>query len=205
MHFPGRRSEPESLRAQASSGRLCHEHSSHRVRRTGTCSGPEPLGERALRRASHRSRQSRHRAARHQCGARRGGSSRGDRFLPGDGDRLRGGRAGSAPRRRPRRRSEGGRHQGLRTEQGGGAARRLEGLHQGSLRRVRHPHRRLPPLHRCGGGQDLCAQLRRADRREGGRSCRRQGRGGRHILRGGGERHRHDDRRRPRARPAPRW
>ena len=48
-----------------------------------------------------------------------------------------------------------GRHQGLRAEPGGGAARGLEGLHQGPLRRVRHPDRRLPPLHGCRGREGL--------------------------------------------------
>ena len=52
--------------------------------------------------------------------------------------------------------------------------------------------------------KSLYPQLRRAHRREGRRPCGRQGRRGRHNLRGGGGRHRHDARRRPRARPAPR-
>ena len=40
-------------------------------------------------------------------------------------------------------------HQSVRAVARGGAARRLEGLHQGSLRRIRHSHRRLSPLRRC--------------------------------------------------------
>ena len=39
-----------------------------------------------------------------------------------------------------------GRRQGVRAVAGGGAARRLQRLHQGSLRRIRHPHGRLSPL-----------------------------------------------------------
>ena len=37
--------------------------------------------------------------------------------------------------------------------QGRRPARRLQGFHQGSLRAIRHPDRRLRPLHRARGGQ----------------------------------------------------
>ncbi len=64
----------------------------------------------------------------------------------------------------------------LRTKQGGRAARRLEGLHQGIPRPPQDPDRRLPHVHesdvRCGVGQRHEA----ADRREGERPCCRQGR-----------------------------
>ena len=50
--------------------------------------------------------------------------------------------------RRPRRRSARRRHPGLRSVAGGRPARGLEGLHQGSVRALRHSDRRLRPLHR---------------------------------------------------------
>ena len=50
--------------------------------------------------------------------------------------------------------------QRVRAVAGGGAARRLQRLHQGSLRRIRHPHRGLSPLRRRGRGQGLCGRRR---------------------------------------------
>ena len=50
---------------------------------------------------------------------------------------------------------EAARHQGVRPVAGRRQARRLEGLHQGSLRASRHSDRCLCPLRRCGGGQGL--------------------------------------------------
>ncbi len=77
--------------------------------------------------------------------------------------------------------------------QGGGPARRLEGLHQGSLPRVRHPDRRLRPLHGCGRrAKAYLATPATADRRQGRRPRRRQGR-----------RHRRDAGPRPRRRSTP--
>ena len=104
-------------------------------------------GSSALRPALHRAGQSRHGAMRDQRRPRSRRSRRGRRLLPGGGDRSRRGRPRGAAGRRPRRRSRGRRHQGVRAAPGGGAARRLEGLHQGALRRVRHPDRRLRALH----------------------------------------------------------
>ena len=51
--------------------------------------------------------------------------------------------SGDAALRRHRGRSGGGRHQGVRPEQGGGPARRLQGLHQGPVPGQRNPDRRL--------------------------------------------------------------
>ncbi len=39
------------------------------------------------------------------------------------------------------------RHQGVRSGQAGGAARRVQGFHQGALHRIRHSDRRVWPLH----------------------------------------------------------
>ena len=64
------------------------------------------------------------------------------------GDRPRRGRARGAAGRRPGRRSARRRHPRLRPVASRGAARRLEGLHQGSLRPLRHSDRRLWALHR---------------------------------------------------------
>ena len=63
---------------------------------------------------------------------------------------------------------------------------------------LRHPDRRLSPLHGCRRGKGLSRQARRADRRQGGRPRRRQGRRRRRDRRGGGGRDRDDVRRRPR-------
>ena len=78
------------------------------------------------------------------------------------------------------------------------AARRLEGVHQGALRRGRHPDGALPALHRPGGGAGLCAGRGRADRRQGRRACGRQGRRRRGERRRGGARDRRHARRRAR-------
>ena len=72
-------------------------------------------------------------------GARYRGSCRGGRVLQNQQDRSGRGRPGGAARRRHRRRSRGRGHQGVRAEQGRRAARRLEGLHQGSVPRQRIP------------------------------------------------------------------
>ena len=57
------------------------------------------------------------------------------------------------------------------------AARRLQRLHQGSLRRIRHPHGGLSPLRRRVRRQGLCGHAEPAHRRQGRRARRRQGRG----------------------------
>jgi hypothetical protein len=68
---------------------------------------------------------------------------------------------------------------GLRALEGRRAARRFQGLHQGSVREIRHPDRRLRPLRqrRARRRRPMCA--RRA-RRSSSRptACRRQGRDG---------------------------
>ncbi len=74
----------------------------------------------------------------------------------------------------------------------GGTAGGLQGIHQGALHGVRHSDRRLWPLRRCGRGAGLCPRPRRADRGQGRRACRRQGRGGRSNLARSRGRHRHD-------------
>ena len=79
---------------------------------------------------------------------------------------------------------EAARHQGVRAVAGGGAARRLQRLHQGSLRRIRHPHGRLSPLRRRVRGQGLCGDAEPAHRGQGRRARRRQGRGHRRDARG---------------------
>ena len=84
----------------------------------------------------------------------------------------------------------------------GGAAGRLQGLHQGPVQGQQDSDRGLRALQGRGGGQGLRAQERRADRGQGRRACRRQGRGGRRDGRGSRSRHRHDVRRRAwRSRP----
>ena len=78
----------------------------------------------------------------------------------------------------------------------GGAARRLQGLHQGPVPRQQHPDRGLRALHRRRAGEGLCPRAGRADRGQGRRARRRQGRGrGADACRGRG-RDRHDVRRR---------
>ena len=85
--------------------------------------------------------------------------------------------------------------------QGGRAARRLEGLHQGSLREARHPDRRLWPLRPMpAAAKAYVARPRRADRRQGRRPRRRQGRHRRHDDRRGDGRDRRLFRRRLRRR-----
>ena len=64
-------------------------------------------------------------------------------FCQAQRGRSRRGRPGGAACRRHRRRSRGGRHQGVWAEQGGGAARGLQRLHQGPLQRVQYSDRRL--------------------------------------------------------------
>ncbi len=84
------------------------------------------------------------------------------------------------------RRSRRGRHQALRADEGGGAARRLQGLHQGSLRRVRHSDRRLSAASRTRRRpRPISRRQAAADRRQGGRAGRRQGRGHRRDARRG--------------------
>ena len=103
----------------------------------------------------------------------------GDRLLQGQRGRSGRGRAGDAARGRDRRRSRCGRHQGIRPEQAGGAARGLQGIYQGALQRVQHSDRRLPPFHQCRRRTGLRPRAGRADRGQGRRAGRRQGRGGR--------------------------
>ena len=59
-----------------------------------------------------------------------------------------------------------------------GAARGQQGLHQGDVRRGRHPHRAVGAVRRRGRGARVRPPPRRADRGEGRRAGRRQGRGG---------------------------
>jgi phosphoribosylamine---glycine ligase len=96
--------------------------------------------------------------------------------------RLRGRRAGGAAGRSVWRRLRGGRHQVLRAERGGRAARGQQGLHQGGLRRRTACRPRPTALHRSGGRARLCPRAGRADRGEGRWARRRQGRGGRATV-----------------------
>ena len=123
-----------------------HEYSSDRIgwtrARHRQCLGPQPQAQTIVRRAG----QSGHRAARRIGRPRCGRSSRGRRILP---PKRRGSRrrwARTAADRRHRRRPRGAKHSRLRANPGGGAARRLQGLHQGSVPRPPHSHRRLWPL-----------------------------------------------------------
>ena len=95
----------------------------------------------------------------------------------------------------PGRPAGGGRHQGLRPQRRGGRPGRLQGLHEGSLREARDPHRRLCPLHRARPGQGLCRRPSAARRRQGRWARRRQGRGDRRDAgRGHGGHRQHDGR-----------
>ena len=104
------------------------------------------------------------------------GPCRGDRLLPGGEHRPRRGGpeaplvAGLADDLASRR------HQVLRADEIRRPARRLQGLHQGHLRQLRHPHRRLWPLHGQGGGAGLSRGAGRAHRHQGGWARGRQGR-----------------------------
>ncbi len=73
-------------------------------------------------------------------------------------------------------------HCRVRTVEGGGAARRLQGLHQGSLRRIRHPDRGLRPLQGSRARQVPCGRATAARGHQGGRARRRQGRGDRQFA-----------------------
>ena len=116
-------------------------------------------------------------------------------------DRPRGGRARGAAGRRAGRRPEDRRDPHLRADPRRGAARGLQGLHQGPLRRLRDPDRRLRALHRPGAGARLCPPGGRPDRREGRRP---RGRQGRHRRRDAGPGRGRAARRCSRI-PAPRW
>ena len=84
----------------------------------------------------------------------------------------------------------------------GGAAGRLQGLHQGPVQGQQDSDRGLRALQGRGGGEGLRAQEGRADRGQGRRARRRQGRRRRRDGRGSRSRHRHDVRRRRLAQPA---
>ena len=127
---------------------LSHAHSPARFRRPRTRFGVEdrglPAGDETLVRAG----QCRHRAGSRMRGARYRRPSRGDRFLQAQRGGFRRGRPGCADRGGHRRRSRRGRLQGVRADQGGGAARKLEELHQGAVPRESYSDRGLRALHR---------------------------------------------------------
>ena len=78
-----------------------------------------------------------------------------------------------------------------------GAARRLQGFHQGAVHApINIPTARLWPLHRCRRREGLYPRAGRADRGQGRRAGRRQGRRRRDDDGGGARRRRHDVRRR---------
>ncbi len=114
----------------------------------------------------------------------------------GQEDRPGRGRPGSAALRRHRRRSGGGRHQGLRSDQVGRAPGRLQGLHQGSVQGEQYPDRSLRALQRRGRREGLRPQERRTNCCESRRARRRQRRGRGRERAGGRSGHRHDVRRR---------
>ena len=120
-----------------------HEHPHPRFRRTRARAGLEDRGEPAHRQALLRAGQCRHRAGGRMRRARSRRPQGGDRLCQGQEDRSRRGRAGSAALRRHRRRSGSRRHQGLRPDQMGGAAGRLQGLHQGPVQGQQYPDRGL--------------------------------------------------------------
>ncbi len=100
------------------------------------------------------------------------------RIVQGQRDRPRRHRTRGAARGRRRRRAARGRHCRIRTECRRRAARGVEGLHEGPVRRQRHPDCSL-----CArAGTRCCAsgarEFRHSGGGQGGRSCRRQGRDG---------------------------
>jgi hypothetical protein len=107
---------------------------------------------------------------------RRDGHRRRHRFLQGRKDRFRRRRAGAAAGRRHRRPAGGSRDRRLRPDRRRRCARGLEGLHQGFLRPPRDPDRSLSPLRRRRRGDELCRHAAPADRRQGRRARRGQGR-----------------------------
>ena len=109
-------------------------------------------------------------------GARHRQSRRGGNGLQGEEDRPRDHRPRSAARRRPYRRPRSARHQSVRAVEGSSEARRLKGLHQGSLRAGGYSDSCLCPLLRCACGQGLSRDTEAANRGQGGRARRRQGR-----------------------------
>ena len=121
---------------------------------------------------------------------------RGDRFLPRQCGRFRRGRPGRADRGGHRRRSQRRGLQGIRPDQGRGPAGKLEEFHQGAVPRQQYSDRGLRPFHRCRRGEGLYPRAGRADRGQGGRSRRRQGRRGGDDRRGSARGGRHDVRRR---------
>ena len=70
------------------------------------------------------------------------------RFLPPQPDRFRRRRTGGAARRRPRRCARSRGHRRVRPQRRRRRARRLEILHEGSVRARGHPDRRLSPVPR---------------------------------------------------------
>ena len=122
-------------------------------------------------------------------------------FCRDQAHRFRRGRAGGAAVRRDRRRSRGGRHQGLRSER---APRRSSKAPRASPRTCAGRTASRPPPTSASRGRSrpkpTSARTRRADRDQGRRPRRRQGRGRGGDARRGGGRDRHDVRRRARRR-----
>ena len=155
-----------------------------------------PVGDKTLVRAGQR----RHCTGSRMRGARYRRPCCGDRFLPQQRRRSRRGRPRNAARGRHRRRSRWCRHQGVRAEPAGFATGGLQGIYKSALHRVRHSDRRLWPFHQCRRRAGLCPRQGRADRGQGRRACRRQGRRRRPDPGRGRSRHRHDVRWRVRRR-----
>ena len=118
-----------------------------------------------------------YRGARRMRRARCGDHDAVARFCKEKQHRPRRHRSGSAARRRPRRRSRGARHQSVRAVARGGTARRLQGLHQGSLRAGRNSDRCLSPASPMRMRPRPMSRARPLpDRHQGRWARRRQGR-----------------------------
>ena len=120
-----------------------HEHPPPRLGRARACARLEDRRLPADHEALVRAGQCRHRAGGRVRGARHRRPCGGGRVLQGEQGRFRRGRPGGAAGRRHRGRSRSRGLQDLRAREGRRAARRLQGLHQGSVPPVQHPDRRL--------------------------------------------------------------
>ena len=137
----------------------------------------QPAADKTVVRAG----QSRHRPGRRMRPDRRARLPGAGCLRAGQRDRPCGARTGGAAGRRHHRRHGGRRHRLLRAIARSGATRRQQDLHQGALRRRRHPHRAVGALRRRRSGARIRPPPRRADRGEGRRAGGRQGRRGRRL------------------------
>ncbi len=129
-------------------------------RRPRTCTGLGRQAEPQMRPSDRGARQCRDRDAGRMRRSRHHGRGGGGRFRRGECRRFRHRRARGAAGGRGGGRASGGGDPDLRPLGGGGAARGVEGVHQGDLRRLRRADRRLCPLHRCRLGHRPCPRAR---------------------------------------------